>query len=198
MIEVEKKFFIEEKELLLLQQMATFVKKKSFTDIYFDTSDYRLTLKNMWLRKRDDLFELKIGLKEKRDFIDQYLEIDKEEEIAKRLSLPLASGLEKALKEDGFFPFCTFSTTRTTYRLKDLTLDFDIANFGDMTYRVMECELIVPHADDIPLAEQKIHHFLQEHQIISAKPALGKISVYLAHKRKDHYQALVDAGVLHE
>jgi predicted adenylyl cyclase CyaB len=198
MIEVEKKFIVEEKDLCKIKQMAVFVKKKSFTDTYFDTDDYRLTLKNIWLRKRDLRFELKVGIKEKRASIDQYLEIDNEEEIASRLSIPHTPSLSQSLHASGYFPFCTFSTTRETYRLNDLTIDLDTADFGDMTYRVMECEQMVEHLEDIPLAEKKIQLFLQEHNIQSTKPALGKIAVYLEKNRKDHYRVLVNAGVLRE
>ncbi len=195
MIEVEKKIAIREKDLLRIRQIASFVKKTSFTDTYFDTKEYRLTLDNVWLRKREELFELKVGIKKSRDIVDHYEEITKEEEIARSLLLPTTTKLEKALEENGFFPFCSFTTTRETYRFDDLTIDLDAADFGTMTYRLMECELLVSKPQEIPLAEQKIHHFLQEQQI-SSTPASGKIAIYLAANRKEHYQALVKAGVL--
>ena len=60
MIEVEKRFFYTEEQLAALIEDAQFVSVKVNHDIYYDHPDYRLISKNIRLRSRNGVFELKI------------------------------------------------------------------------------------------------------------------------------------------
>ena len=66
MIEVERRFVIPHNfKDTLLRLGAAFKGVKEFTDIYYDTKDNRLYCNDMWLRKRDETWELKYPPKEK-------------------------------------------------------------------------------------------------------------------------------------
>ncbi|MBN3291241.1 THTPA triphosphatase, partial [Polypterus senegalus] len=59
-LEVEKKFvFNADTEENLRKLGAAFLGEQLFKDRYFDTEDFSLTLKDVWLRRRGDNFELK-------------------------------------------------------------------------------------------------------------------------------------------
>lgn len=56
--------------------------EKVFTDIYFDTHNYALTTRDIWLRQRDNSFECKVPLPSSRNnSVDRYDEIVVEEEV---------------------------------------------------------------------------------------------------------------------
>src|SRR3989338_5319540 len=117
MIEVEKKFLLNEVQKKRLLKGAELLQKKTFTDIYFDTKDRSLILKDFWLRRRDDIFELKTPHhKDKEHFVDQYQEIRDEKEIRQHLKLPLKKDLLSDLQEAGYTPLCTCTTTRESYK----------------------------------------------------------------------------------
>jgi len=62
MIEVEKKFRLTDTQRESLIKDAEFVSEKTFTDTYYDTADYQLTTKDVWLRQRGENFELKVAV----------------------------------------------------------------------------------------------------------------------------------------
>jgi adenylate cyclase class IV len=198
MIEVEKKFIFGETFLAVVKEKGVFLKKIVMHDIYFDTADYKLTLQNIWLRKRDGKFELKVGLKNPDKFSagrsDQYVEIDNEEEIFTKLGLPLSDNLEASLKKENYIPFCSYKTTREKYTLNGLTIDLDVADFGGLVYQVGECEVMVSSNEEIPAAEDKIKKFLNEFNVASSNVPT-KLMFYLYHKDKKHYQALINSGL---
>lgn len=53
MIEIEKKFLLTEAQRARLLKDAKKLEDKKVEDSYFDTSDYRLTTKDYWLRLRN-------------------------------------------------------------------------------------------------------------------------------------------------
>ena len=62
-IEVEKKFAPPDMDTLserIASLGGTTIGEKSFTDVYYDTADCALTRRDMWLRCRDDEWELKL------------------------------------------------------------------------------------------------------------------------------------------
>ncbi len=61
MIEVEKKFRIQPGDEEKLTTGATFIREVTMHDVYYDTTDYRLSLKNKCLRLRNKGFELKVA-----------------------------------------------------------------------------------------------------------------------------------------
>lgn len=197
MIEIEKKFIFGEAFLSAVKTKGTFLKKSVIYDVYFDTPDYKLALQNIWLRKRDGKFELKVGLKNpilSTSSSDQYIEIEDEIKIAEKLGLSLEDNLEVALKQAGYSSFCSYKTTREKYILNDVTIDLDEADFGDLVYQVGECEVMVNTNEEIDAAENKIKNFLNEFHINSFNIPT-KLMFYLYHKNKKHYQALINSGL---
>lgn len=196
MIEVEKKFIFGEKFLSAVKEKGTFLKKVVIHDIYFDTVDYKLTLQNIWLRKRDGKFELKVGIKNSKFLLDsdQYLELDDEKEILGKLGFPSENNLEFVLKKENCLIFCSYKTTREKYVLNGINIDIDIADFGGLTYQVGECEVMVNSNEEIPEAENKIKNFLNEFDLHSSNVPT-KLMFYLYHKDRKHYQALINSGL---
>src|SRR3989338_6378355 len=104
MIEVEKNFDLKPGDKERLIQDAKLIAEKTFTDIYYDTADFRLTTKDYWLRQREGKWELKVPLSEaiRKKETDQYRELEDEEEIKRAIGS--SWGLLK--------PFAKIVTTR--------------------------------------------------------------------------------------
>jgi len=73
MIEVEKKFLLNTKQISKLVELASFIREVTFTDTYFDTKKYDFTLQDQWLRLRNDKYQLKVPLSLNNNrLVDQY------------------------------------------------------------------------------------------------------------------------------
>jgi adenylate cyclase class IV len=195
MIEVEKNFDLRPGDKERLIRGAEFVRRKTFTDVYYDRPDWFLTRRDFWLRARDGRFELKVplwsgGIGDRKT--DQYRELESEEEIARELNLGLKTGLENALAEAGYLPFATITTVRETYHKGDFHLDFDEMDFG---FKTFEAELMIENEAGLPAAEARILEFAREHGITGTE-ARGKVIEYIFRNRPEHYAALVAAGVV--
>jgi len=84
MIEIEKKFLLSTKDEKRLIKDAEFISKKEFVDIYYDDKFFSLTKSDIWLRSRDNDFELKLPLNNKGNrTADKYKEITNEKIIKK-------------------------------------------------------------------------------------------------------------------
>ncbi|RJQ30190.1 CYTH domain-containing protein [Candidatus Parcubacteria bacterium] len=117
MIEVEKKFILNEQDKERLRKDAEFLNERVFTDIYYDTEIFSLTSKDKWLRSRDGRFELKLPLHEGVERLaDQYDELEDKEKIREALNLPSNGNLADDLAKAGYFPFCVCKTTRRKYK----------------------------------------------------------------------------------
>ena len=62
MVEVEKKFLLSDNQKTQLLDGAEFLYEKTIVDTYFDDTQFSLTANNLWLRERDNEFELKAPL----------------------------------------------------------------------------------------------------------------------------------------
>ena len=196
MIEVEKKFKLEGSFFEKVKREGTFLSQKEFQDTYYDTDEWRYTLKNMWLRKREDTYELKVSTQKESGIIDRYDEITNPMGILKAMDLPLLPSIPNALEDSNITPFCSFWTDRRKYQLGEFIIDIDTATFDDLTYSVAEVELLVQEESDIAAAETKITKLLERASINWHKQVLGKLSYFLAKRRPEHYAALVDAKVI--
>ena len=197
MIEIEKNFDIsvENKERLIKE--SQFLGKKVFTDIYYDTTDYRLTRKDRWLRQRNNKWELKIPFAQKyanERITDQYYELENEKEIAKALEINFTESFSEAVKRSGFFPLATITTTRETYQKEDFRIDFDEMDFG---FSALEVELLVVSESEVPLAEKRILEFAKNHGLKDNK-VRAKVIEYLFRNNLDHYNMLVATGIIKE
>jgi predicted adenylyl cyclase CyaB len=195
-IEIEKKVKLDSTHIQTITRRAILLREIHIHDVYFDTSDYQYTLQNMWLRQRDQSFELKVGVKKHNGCVDHYEEITEERRILRYLGVDSDISIPEALSLKHLSPFCSFHTYRKTYRLGELNIDIDEADFGDLHYQVAEIEMMVSDTSKIPEAEQKIFHFIQELGIDTSATIHAKLSYYLYHKRLKHYQALVENRVI--
>lgn len=197
MIEVEKKFILDDKDKRRLTKDASFLNERAFTDIYYDTKFFFLTSNNKWLRSRDGKFELKISLNDGISKLseDQYDELEDEQKIREALNLPSNGNLANDLIKAEYFPFCTCRTTRRKYQKESFIIDFDTVDFQDFTYDIAEIELMVNGKSEIEEAIEKIMAFAKE-QELTIVPVRGKVVEYLKRVKPDHYQALIDSGVV--
>lgn len=195
MIEVEKNFDLRPGDKERLIEGAKFLKKKTFTDVYYDNDVYNLTGRDYWLRTRDGRFELKVPLNTesiKHRATDQYHELETDAEIVAALKFPATKSLAAALAAAKYKPFATITTTRETYEKDGFHLDFDEMDFGFITF---ETELMVNEPDEIAEAERRIQEFAKEHGIAGTE-GRGKVIEYIARNRPEHYRVLVTKGVI--
>ncbi len=196
MIEVEKKFTLNKKDIERLTEHAEFLIQRVFIDIYYDTNKYTLTRKDWWLRSRDGEFELKIpmayGARER--LTDQYQEINNTKEIASELNIKLEDGFGDALAANGYSPFASITTNRRKYKKEGFTIDLDTVDFG---YELGEIELLVQNRSEIARAEMEILDFAKRNGLAIA-PTRGKVREYLRRTSPVHYRALIDAGVIRD
>ena len=196
MIEVEKKFILNEQDKERLTKEAQFLNERVFTDIYYDTEIFSLTTKDKWLRSREGRFELKLPLHEGVDRLaDQYDELEDEQKIREALNLPPKGNLADDLAKAGYSPFCTCKTTRRKYKKEPFIIDLDVVDFQDFTYNIGEIELMVNEKSEIESAIEKIMDFAKS-QNLTIAPVRGKVIEYLKRTKPNHYQTLVRAKVV--
>ncbi|OGF73645.1 hypothetical protein A2Z63_00595 [Candidatus Giovannonibacteria bacterium RIFCSPLOWO2_02_44_8] len=184
MIEVEKNFDLKPGDKERLIQGAKLIVKTTFTDIYYDAEDFRLTIKDYWLRQREGRWELKMPFGDtlQKKETDQYHELEDGGEIKKAIGSDW----------DSLKPFAKIVTSRESWQSGEFHLDFDKVDFGFETFEV---EIMVRDEKDVTSAEAKIIAFAQEHGIASA-PGAGKVIVYIQRNNPAHYQALFKTGVV--
>jgi len=198
MIEVEKKFILDEDIKNKIISGAEFLHKKTFTDTYYDDVEFSLTSKDMWLRCRDNKFELKIPASiSDESSINQYRELNDNSEIADFLHLSKNDDLGKEFNNRGFKPFCALTTTREKYKRGLFSIDIDIVSAEDFDYSIAEVELEVEKDADMENALNKIRLFMSENGI-SESTIRGKVIEYLRLKNPIHYEILLSAGVIKE
>lgn len=194
MIEVEKKFLLTDEERERLLEGAEFESERTFTDTYYDTSDYALTLKDTWLRFRDGKCELKVPrvmVGYDRRAIDQYDELLTEQEIRAYLQLPSHKTFKEDLEHSGYRSIGTIVTYRKAYRKEGFVIDIDYTDTG---YSVGEIELLVEDTEGLEEATRKIVDFAQRHQL-TLTPVRGKMAEHIRTHNPEHFQLLIDAGV---
>ena len=196
MIEVEKKFVLTTDNLTKLTKGAKFVGEKSFTDSYYDTVDYALSLKDHWLRDRNSKWELKVpynnNIPKGKRVSDQYKEIENEKEISTQLGFDLEKPLVESLEVNGYKPFATISTHRKKYSKDGFAIDVDSASYG---YGIIEIELMVEKESEMEGATKKILEFARSLGL-SEGVIRGKISEYLFRFNPADHAKLLAAGVL--
>lgn len=200
MIEVEKKFLLSDVEHSTPTKDAVFLGERTFTDVYYDTPDYTLTTRDIWLRSRDGRFELKTPIHSGAERLaDQYRESEDESEIIHLLEISLGAFLETPLSKNfekhHLAPFCKCTTTRKKYKKGVFTIDLDTVEYGDdFTYTIGEIERMVSEELAVKDALHSILVFAEKHNLTIA-PVRGKVVEYLRRKNKKHYHALIDAGI---
>ena len=201
MIEVEKKFKLNDEEEKRLLKGAEFVSEKTFTDVYYDTVDFTLSKNNIWLRKRDEQFQLKLPVSQKEKMqITQFQEIEGEDKIREIFAVATVLDFETDIKAFGYEIFCQLRTTRKKYQKEGFEIDLDDAvsvlpGEEDFVYKITEIELLVENKEEVSSASKKIEEFATKNQLKLEK-TWGKIAQYLFQKKPKHFEALVVAGVV--
>ncbi|MDD2786292.1 MAG: CYTH domain-containing protein [Patescibacteria group bacterium] len=196
MIEVEKKFILNDDDIKRLTEGAVFLSEKIFTDVYYDTTDYALTRSDKWLRSRDGRYELKLPLHSGADRqADQYDELEDELKIKEALNFSPDVNLEASMKRSGCESFCVCKTTRKKYKKDQFTIDLDYVDYGDFNYSLGEIELMVNDKPEIEAAIEKILNFAQDDGLTIGF-VRGKVIEYIKRKRPEHYQALIKNDVI--
>ncbi len=199
MIEIEKKFILNEEEKRRIIKNTQFLGNKIFTDVYYDKKDYSLTLKDFWLRFRDGTAELKIPLKkENNTFINQYEEIIDEDKIRQKINVQKSSiSLINDLTSNNYIPFCKCKITRTKYKNNIFSIDLDFVDFDDFTYNIAEIEIMVENEKDIDDAVRKINNFAKENNL-KIDSVRGKVIEYINRKNSKLYNKLLTRGIIKE
>uniref|UniRef100_A0A3Q2CB42 Thiamine triphosphatase n=1 Tax=Cyprinodon variegatus TaxID=28743 RepID=A0A3Q2CB42_CYPVA len=192
-VEVEQKFIFDSDTL------------KTFHDQYFDTPDFKLTLRDTWLRRRKQSWELKCPTaavsRTEESLCTQYKEITNLSEIYQRVKELINNAPETDetpsdeddswLSELHLVCFAEFTTTRRSFTLKGVEgvqIDLDQADFG---YHVGEIEVLVPEGGDMLSAQEKIRQTAQRLGEVE-----GKMTVYLKRYRPEQYAKLLSAHIL--
>jgi len=196
MIEVEKKFKLTSKKLEAIKKRATFVSKKTFTDIYYDDENFSLTKKDIWLRKRGVIFELKYPFAQKIQgkIINIYDEIIDQKKIANKIKLhDYSDNFSSTLRKNNYRPCCKIKTTRRKYSLDGFTIDIDEMDF---VYSLCEIEKMAPSKKEVVKIANQIFAFAKSFGLETKKSIRGKVLEYLWRNNRKHYRALERAGVI--
>lgn len=198
-IEVEKKFILNNEDIGRLLENAEFVNEKIFTDIYYDNENYSLTSNDIWLRKREGKFEMKIPISKSvgNYFINKYEEIEGEENIRKILKIEKENSFINDILEYGFKSFCECKSTRKKYRKGEFVIDLDEVEYENFNYKICEIELLVEKRTHIEEATKKILQFAKENNL-RIESVRGKVIEYLKREKPQHYQVLVNKKVVIE
>jgi len=203
MIEVEKKFLLTRKEQEVLLLGAEKISVSSEADIYFDYPDWRLTCSDIWLRERNGRPEVKIPItgNGRVGSTDRYREIDSSsKEVLTAVGISFEDGLnfQGHLFRDGLVRIADIITNRSKYRKDGFTIDVDDADFGngEVHYSIVEVELLVGDESEAQMAEDRIFEFARCHGILPTKHARGKLIEYICRYRREHFSALLKAGVV--
>ena len=182
-IEVEKKFLLDESDKNRLIEGAESIGVKTFTDVYYDNPDYKLTTKDIWLRSRDNRWELKLPLNNFREkIVDQYREIENESEIIEYFCFNNDASLSDSLSKNSYTPFASITTTRTKYKKDGFIIDLDSMDFG---YEIAEIEKLVEKEDEIDRAKKSIIEFANKHDLKQVR-VRGKLLEYIMRNDRKH------------
>ncbi|XP_043960144.1 thiamine-triphosphatase [Gambusia affinis] len=217
-VEVEQKFLFDSDTLKAIEDIGDCVGQKQFHDQYFDTPDFQLTLRDVWLRRRKLSWELKCPIDpvngaaepgREQSLCTRYKEITNLPEIYQRVrevikdtredcdaDVPPSDEDDSWLSKLELCCFAEFTTTRRSFTLKGedgVKIDLDQADFG---YHVGEIEVLVPEGGDIQSAQEKIRHTAQRLGLNEERRVEGKMTVYLKRYRPEQYAILLSAHVL--
>ena len=156
MIEVEKKFAASELDIERITKDAEFIGDTVNKDTYYDREGFPLVKNNMFLRKRNGKFELKLYVAEEGSTVDKYLELEDDEAIKTKLNIGADKNISEYLAENEYFPFGSWETKRRRFKKDGFTIDIDSVDFG---HNVVEIELMVEEGGDTQQAARRILNF---------------------------------------
>lgn len=219
-VEVEAKFAYSTQDVERIAAVSQLLSVKQFTDHYYDcVTGFPLTTNDIWLRQRNEKWELKMPLLSvsqqlqtpTASSVSHYKEHDDPALIISILRScgalssqalpfqpPVQNGedLRQALASHNVFQFCALTTTRTSYRYKDvLRIDLDVTTPSE--YRVGELELMVgDDPDEIKKALSTIETLGQDLQLTLCPTMRGKVLQFIFQQRPEHWRCLEKSGLL--
>lgn len=181
MIEVEKKCLVTPQFLDFLKNNATKLGERILEDVYLDFENFKLIQNDIWLRKRNGKYELKVPISDHLKS-DVYEEIEDETQILAKLDLK---------NFDNLIAIATLVSHRQKFQIDDFHIDLDkITSPGnDFRYNIMEIELMVETYEDYEKAQEKIFKFMHDHSIKN-EVFNGKVIEYLKLCRHDIFDLL--------
>ena len=177
MVEVEKKCLATASFLSFLKSNA-----EKIGEYILEFEDLRLIKNDIWLRRRNGKYELKVPMSFNNKKSDVYEEIEDEEKILAKLNLKNFDDLKE---------LSTLITRRQTFKINDFHIDLDeITSPGtDFLYNMMEIELMVEFSEDYKNAQNKILEFMLTHSIKN-EIVNGKFVEYVRCYRQDVFEVL--------
>lgn len=142
--EIERKFIVTPTVYNTCRARATSDRELSMVDTYYDYPTFRLTKQDMWLRERNQSWELKVPTKALTAAgdalqVDQYDEITNEQEIANVVCTSSSAQtirtedqgghLLDVFTKEGIIPFARLTTKRHRFRI-------DLPNIGNRRVEV--------------------------------------------------------------
>ena len=186
MIEVEKKCIPTESFVKYLDTEARFLDEVILEDELFDFRNLSLIKNDVWLRRRNKRWELKIPVKNDKA-CDVYEELEDENLISTHIGV-------KNLTDDALFKISCLITHRKEYELEKFKIVIDevTAPNTDFFYRLMEVEILVESQEKYQEAEQKILDFMHKFNIKS-EIVNSKFVEYSKQFEKEIYEMLKKA-----
>lgn len=187
MIEIERKLHPSSEIVEKIKNDATFLVSQMMNDIVYDYEDLSLIQNDIWLRKRNGKFDLKVSKDNdiKNRKFDIYDEIEEESKMCEFLKI-------KSIESANFIEIAHLVTRREKYKLEEFNIDFDwvTSAHDDFIYHIMEVELILKNESEIVLSTEKIKEFMCKYGI-EDKPAIAKITQYFYEKKRHIYDVLM-------
>ncbi|XP_067130701.1 thiamine-triphosphatase-like isoform X2 [Centruroides vittatus] len=195
-LEIERKFIIPNNCEEKIKDLGGHLEEEEeFTDHYYDTSNYKLTLKDRWLRSRSGKWQMKYPMCEKVGdrSTTKYYETEKENEIISILNQFGDRCFEKVqdFVRSECQPIAVIRTRRKTYKIKDARVCLDLTDFG---FQTGEVEVIVREEKNFSEALQFVNELA--FKLGGSAIAEGKVENYLRTRKSSLYDLLVKNGVL--
>jgi len=195
--EIEQKFEPKLESVESLTAEAEFVGEKINHDEYFDNERYSLTTRDVWLRRRNGEFQMKVPFNEdiKDRTLDRYQELEGEEAIAEYFDWDLSARSFEDYLNENFAPFIDFESTRQKFgHPGGFTIDIDRTDFD---YDMLEIELLVDNKEEMPEAAERIRNEAKKHGL-KVGYRYGKVIELIRRQSPEHFKKLVEAGVIKE
>lgn len=216
--ELERRFILNANIDRLLNKIGGKISQTHYQhDIYFDTITCSLTQNDVWLRMRNNKWELKYG--QQNIASNQRASIYNEEDDLLKIALYLSQTLK--IKIDSFDQhnfkhfnkfnewiynvcelkkLCEFNTERKSYFLTYLQRDYKIdLDYTDFDYHVMEIETIVSTKNEIKAANDELDafclHLFQDSNIKPIDTSITKIQMYLYQNNRVAHDLLIKCGI---
>lgn len=226
-IEVERKYSAGDGVEAIARRVADLggseIGSVAFTDTYYDTPECSLTSNDVWLRRRDDAWEIKVPIAgdarrsggERTVFREVEGAagcLDELEKVLGTGDAEVSSGtkrdesereseresadelrLQRFAASKAVAPFASFATTRAKFSMDGASIDVDSASFG---HTVVEVEVLCGDATEVPAAEEKVRAVAAKLALTDVGATGGKLETYLRKNCPKHLEALVANGIL--